>query len=96
MLSRAAVLPEINVKAASANGCVRREAGPLRNQPWSPSRHQGQQRVDTSSWQDGEAAVRPCLTLERQVTNTLLPDCAIKPPAAEADQETVALGAAAY
>ena len=41
--------------------------------------------VDTSSWQDGEAAVRPCLTLERQVTNTLLPDCAIKPPAAEAD-----------
>ena len=41
--------------------------------------------VDTSSWQDGEAAVRPCLTLERQVTNTLLPDCAIKPPAAEAE-----------
>ena len=46
---------------------------------------QWQQWVDTSSWQDGEAAVRPCLTLERQVTNTLLPDCAIKPPAAEAE-----------
>ncbi|WP_156147804.1 hypothetical protein [Thauera sp. SWB20] len=44
--------------------------------------------VDTSSWQDGEAAVRPCLTLERQVTNTLLPDCAIKPPAAEAENAT--------
>jgi len=25
------------------------------------------------------------MALERQVTNTLLPDCAIKPPAAEAD-----------
>ena len=41
--------------------------------------------VDTSSSPDGEAAVRPRLTLERQVTNTLLPDCAIKPPAAQAD-----------
>ncbi|HRP26598.1 hypothetical protein, partial [Thauera sp.] len=41
--------------------------------------------VGTSSWQDGEAAVRPRLTLERQVTSTLLPDCAIKAPAAEAE-----------
>jgi hypothetical protein len=47
--------------------------------------------VDTSSSPDGEAAVRPCLTLERQVTNTLLPDCAIKPPAAEAEHEAVSL-----
>ena len=39
----------------------------------------------SSSWQDGEAAVRRLPTLERQVTGTLLPDCAIKPPAAEAD-----------
>ena len=44
-----------------------------------------QQRVGSSSWQDGEAAVRRRLTLERQVTSTLLPDCAIKALAAEAD-----------
>lgn len=44
-----------------------------------------QQRVDTSSWQDVEAAVRRLPALERQVTGTLLPDCAIKPPAAEAE-----------
>ncbi len=41
--------------------------------------------VGSTSWQDGEAAVRRRLTLERQVTSTLLPDCAIKPPAAEAE-----------
>jgi len=41
--------------------------------------------VDTSSWQDGEAAVHRRLTLGRQVTSTLLPDCAIKPPATEAE-----------
>jgi len=41
--------------------------------------------VDTSSSPDGEAAVHRRPTRERQVTNTLLPDCAIKPPAAEAD-----------
>lgn len=44
-------------------------------------------RVGSSSWQDGEAAARRLPTVERQVTNTLLlPDYAIKPPAAEADQ----------
>ena len=48
------------------------------------------QRVGTSSWQNGEAAVRPRLTLERQVTSTLLPDCAIEPPAAEADKHPLA------
>jgi len=42
-------------------------------------------RVGTSSWQDGEAAVHRRLTLERLVPSTLLPECAIKPPAAEAD-----------
>jgi hypothetical protein len=31
-------------------------------------------------------AVHRRLTLERQVTSTLLPDCAIKPPAAEAER----------
>ena len=41
--------------------------------------------VGTSSWQNGEAAVRPRLTLERQVTSTLLPDCAIKLQAAPAE-----------
>ncbi|WP_345791795.1 hypothetical protein AAG895_09585 [Thauera sp. JM12B12] len=43
--------------------------------------------VGTSSWQDGEAAVHRRPTRERQVTNTLLPDCAIKPPAVPADEE---------
>ena len=42
--------------------------------------------VVSSSWQDGEAAVRRRPTRERQVTNTLLPGYAIKPPAAEADK----------
>lgn len=41
--------------------------------------------VGTSSWQDGEAAVHRRLTLERLVPSTLLPECAIKPPAAEAN-----------
>jgi len=39
----------------------------------------------TGSVVHGEAAIRRRLTLERQVTNTLLPDCAIKPPVALAD-----------
>ena len=42
-------------------------------------------RVDSSSWQKGEAAVRRRLTLERHVTSTLLPDCAIKPSVAETE-----------
>jgi len=54
------------------------------------------QRVGTSSWQDGEAAVRPRLTLERQVTSTLLPDCAIKAPAAEAEDRKSATAAVGY
>jgi len=41
--------------------------------------------VGSSRWQTGEAAIRRSLTLEWQVTRTLLPDCAIKPPAAQAD-----------
>ena len=49
---------------------------------------QRQQWVGTSNWQDGEAAVHRRLTLERQVTNTLLPDCAIKPPAVPAEVES--------
>lgn len=48
-------------------------------------------RVGSSSWQDGEAAVRRLPTLERQVTGTLLPDCAIKPRAVEAEDEAVSL-----
>ena len=47
--------------------------------------------VGSSNWKDGEAAVHRRLTLERQVTGTLLPDCAIKPPAAEADQVSLQL-----
>jgi len=47
--------------------------------------------VGSSSWQDEEAAVHRRLTLERQVTSTLLPDCTIKPPAAEAEHEPSAL-----
>ena len=46
--------------------------------------------VGSSSWQKGEAAVHRRLMLERQVTNTSLPDCAIKPPAAEAEEEPMA------
>jgi len=46
---------------------------------------QRQQRVGSTSWQGEEAAVLRRLTLERQVTSTLLPDCAIKPPAALAE-----------
>ena len=45
----------------------------------------GQQWVGTSSWQNGEAAVHRRLTLERQMNSTLLPDCAINTPAAEAE-----------
>ena len=55
----------------------------------SSPRGRGRRRTklnSSSSWPDGEAAVRRRLTLERQVTSTLLPDCTIKPPAAEADQ----------
>ena len=48
-----------------------------------------QQRVGTSSWQNGEAAVHRRLTLERQMNSTLLPDCAINPPAARAEVEAL-------
>ena len=44
--------------------------------------------VGSSRWQDGEAAVRCRPTLERQMTSTLLPDCAIKLPAAEAENRS--------
>ena len=54
-------------------------------------RAQRRQRVDSSSWKDGEADVHRRLTLERQVTSTFLPDCAIKPPAAEAETRTIGL-----
>ena len=57
----------------------------LSQQPWKRGYRVGPLRVDTSSWQDGEAAVRRRPTRERQVTNTLLPGYAIKPPAAEAE-----------
>jgi len=57
----------------------------LSQQPWKRGYRVGPLRVGSTSWQDGEAAVRRRLTLERQVTSTLLPDCAIKPPAAEAE-----------
>ena len=60
-----------------------------RDLPQDQLRHECLLWVGTSSWQDGEAAVRPRLTLERQVTSTLLPDCAIKAPAAEAEDEPV-------
>jgi len=53
--------------------------------PFAPQSARRLVWVGTSSWQNGEAAVRPRLTLERQVTSTLLPDCAIEPPAAEAE-----------
>ena len=49
------------------------------------------QRVGSSNWKDGEAAVHRRLTLERQVTSTLLPDCAIEPPAAEAEEHELAI-----
>lgn len=62
--------------------------GTLRKLPLPRCQFERPDWVDTSSWQDGEAAVRPCLTLERQVTNTLLPDCAFKPPAAKAEDLT--------
>lgn len=64
-------------------------AAPLRDLPLRSCRTGWLQRVGSSSWQNGEAAVRRRLTLERQVTNTLLPDCAIKPPAAEAEKQLV-------
>ncbi len=54
--------------------------------PFSQRKHESRQWVGTSSWQDGEAAVHRRLTLERLVPSTLLPECAIKPPAAEAEQ----------
>nr|ACB13038.1 hypothetical protein [Thauera sp. B4] len=44
--------------------------------------------VGSSSWQDGEAAVRRRPTLERQVTNTLRPDYAIRPPVAEVEDRS--------
>jgi len=53
--------------------------------PFAPRRARRLDWVDTSSSPDGEAAVHRRPTRERQVTNTLLSDCAIKPPAAEAD-----------
>ena len=53
--------------------------------PFAPRRARRLDWVGSSSWQNGEAAVRRSLTLERQVTSTLRPDCAIKPPAAEAE-----------
>ena len=59
---------------------------PLRNLPLIHRYDECLLWVGTSSWQNGKAAVRPRLTLERQVTSTLLPDCAIEPPAAEADK----------
>ena len=58
----------------------------LSQQPWKRGYRVGPLRVGSSSWQDGEAAVRRRLTLKRQVTTTLLPDCSIKPPAAEAEE----------
>ena len=66
------------------NGCVDAPIG------WQLQRskiqnNEGQFRVGSSSWKGGEAAVHRRLTLKRRVTSTLLPDCAIKPPAAEAD-----------
>ena len=57
----------------------------LSQQPWKRGYRVGPLRVDTSSSPDGEAAVHRRPTRERQVTSTLLPDCAIKPPAAEAE-----------
>ncbi len=57
--------------------------------PFAPRRARRLDWVESSSWKDGEAAVHRRLTLERQMTSTLLPDCAIKPPAAEADQYSV-------
>ena len=58
----------------------------LSQQPWKRGYRVGPLRVGSTSWQDGEAAVRRRLTLKRQVTTTLLPDCSIKPPAAEAEE----------
>jgi len=66
-------------------------AAPLSFLPMDGRSSDRRVRVGSSSWQDGEAAVRRLPTLERQVTGTLLPDCAIKPPAAEADQLSLQL-----
>jgi len=52
-------------------GCA---TAPFRRLPFTHGVREWQQRVDTSSSPDGEAAVRPRLTLERQVTSRLLPD----------------------
>jgi len=60
------------------------EAGSPKNLSLS-CRKLEQQRVGSSSSQAREAAVHRRLTLERLVPSTLLPECAIKPPAAEAN-----------
>ena len=59
--------------------------------PFAPQSARRLVWVGSSSWQDEEAAVHRRLTVERQVPNTLLPDCAIKPPAAEAEQRPYAI-----
>ncbi len=73
----------------SGRGLVRelcpRAAAPLIHLPLEPQRLIRQLGVGSSSWQNGEAAVHRRLTLERQMNSTLLPDCAINPPAARAD-----------
>ena len=53
-------------------------------------RQERREWVVSSSWQDGEAAVRRRPTRERQVTNTLLPGYAIKLPAAQAEEGPMA------
>ena len=57
-----------------------------RDLPQDQLRHECLLWVGTSSWQNGEAAVHRRLTLERQMNSTLLPDCAINTPAAEAEE----------
>lgn len=72
----------------SANDCGiarKRQAGLLRKEAHKLRFRDRRVRVGSSSWKGGEAAVHRRLTLKRQVTSTLLPDCAIKPPAAEAE-----------
>ena len=66
-------------------------AAPPKNPPRRSCIAGRRQRVGSSNWKDGEAAVHRRLTLERQVTGTLLPDCTIKPPATEADQLSLQL-----
>ena len=62
----------------------RRAVSP-RNQPMGYRDQEWLLWVGSSSWKGGEAAVHRRLTLKRQVTSTLLPDCAIKLPAAPAE-----------